>query len=144
MSDLPHIVPYVILYSVFTIIIATVISKVINQNDFAAGIGGTLVGAGGLGLFYGIYKYDLLMITTCIFMILTGSMYIVDYTDRKGSNSSSNTRAYTICFVVFFCAMFRVVLELLSDRIRPFALMITATIGIATFVLGTYFAVDGV
>lgn len=145
MSHLPKYLPDVILYSVISIIIATIISKVINQNDFAAGIGGTLLGLGGLGLFYGLYKLDIVMITTCIYMALAGIIYVVDYTERKKSSSSSNTRAYTICFVIFFSMMFKIVLSLVSDsEIYAFALMILATIGVATFVLGIYFAVNNV
>ena len=58
--------PYMILYTIICIIISTLISKIINQSDFAAGIGGTLLGVGVLGCLVAFYDNFVKKIFQCL------------------------------------------------------------------------------
>ena len=137
--------PYMILYTMICIIISTLISKIINQSDFAAGIGGTLLGVGVLGCLVAFYdNFNVVIFATCLYMIITGITYIIDYAERKKSASKSNMRSYTICFVIFFSAIFYIVLEMLSDKTNPIIIMIVSAIGLVALILGIYFAIDNV
>jgi dipeptide/tripeptide permease len=141
---IPSIVPNIILFSVVTIIISTVISKIINQPDFAIGVGGVLLGIGCSGLLWWFFNQDFLLLVTSVYMILSGIIYIVDYYDRKNKISSSNMRAYTICFVLFFSAIFYVVLELMSEKTNTILMWISAAVGLTMFILGAFYASEGV
>ena len=141
---IPSIVPNITLFSVVTIIISTVVSKIINQTDFAAGVGGILLGIGSIGLICCLFYQDFLLLVTSAYMVLCGIVYIVDYFDRKNKGSSSNTRAYTICFVTFFSAIFYVVLELMSEKTNTIMMYISAAVGLTMFVLGAFYASEGV
>ena len=139
MPGLTNIITNITFITNISIIIATIFSKIINQHKFTFGLGITCICLGALGIFFWFFLYDNLLLIISTYMIIVGIVYIIDF-ELRPNDSTSNMRAYTISFIIFFTSIYKLLIEFSSNKSDIYIHIFLVLTALTSFIVGIYFA----